>query len=115
MHGLNWTRRLDRCRHDTDGLVNFDVTCANNGAIVASEDASKCCSRRTRAYNAQTDGAMADLQGVIFDGSFTPVVCEAAPPVGQRCTSNAQCPAGKQCLAASPGSLIKICRVNDGI
>ncbi len=103
-HGLNWRRRVDMCRVDTDGLVNFAEYCAPNGTIVASNDANRCCSGLSRPYNAATDSHIAEAQGTVFDGTFTPVVCAAppsAPPKVKTCLSNAQCAADEICIDPS--------------
>lgn len=110
-HGLSWRRTLDRCRHDTDGRVDFAEYCAFDGTIVASNDTAKCCSQRARPYDAQRDAFMAGHQGLWLDGSFTPVVCEAAPapPTGaKQCLSNAQCQADERCMSR-PGTTVKFC------
>jgi hypothetical protein len=82
-HGLDWKRRVDRCRIDDDGAVDFAEYCAPNGTILASNDANRCCSGLSRAYDASLDSMKAQTQGVRFDGSFIPVVCKAPPaPAG---------------------------------
>lgn len=74
-HGLSWQRRVDRCRVDDDGLVDFDEYCAPRGVIVATEDAASCCSRRARALNIFFDFVRIARQRVLVDDSFQPVVC----------------------------------------
>lgn len=106
-HGLNWKRRVDMCRVDSDGIVDFAEYCAPSGTIVASTDASRCCSKATRSYSAATDAAQAAAQGVSFDGSFARVVCTAPPPSPtapkpvKTCFTNAQCAADEICMDPS--------------
>jgi hypothetical protein len=120
VHGLNWRRKVDQCRVDDDGIVDFAEYCAPAGTIVASGDRTKCCGRRTRAYRASRDLGKAIAQAVIFDGTFTPRVCIGSAPAqaptggssggtttppsvnGKPCTQNSQCGSGAIC--ASPGA-----------
>jgi hypothetical protein len=107
-HGLNWRRRIDTCRVDTDGVVDFAEYCAPAGTIVASTDAARCCSGATRAFNATTDASTAEAQRVVFDGSFVARVCTApppppsapAPPAPKPCFNHSQCTATQICASA---------------
>lgn len=108
-HGLNWSRRVDMCRVDNDGIVNFSEYCAPNGTVLAQGDQNRCCSGLSREYSAATDAAQANAQGVTFDASFTPVVCRAPPAkppakpsTGPKlCSTQAQCASDEICIAPS--------------
>jgi hypothetical protein len=111
-HGLNWKRRVDMCRIDNDGIVNFSEYCAPNGTVLAQGDENRCCSGLSRAYSAATDAAQAGAQGVSFDGSFTPVVCKAPTTTtstgAKACFSQDQCAADEICIAPT-GTTTKYC------
>ena len=95
-HGLQWHRTVNRC--EISSAVVMSEYCAPDDTILASADAAKCCSGRTRAYDAQADRLHHDLQGVTVDGSYTPIVCDHAPAVTSSCTTDAQCRAGTSCF-----------------
>jgi hypothetical protein len=126
VHGLNWRRKVNQCRVDDDGIVDFAEYCAPAGTIVASGDRQKCCGRRTRAYRTGRDLGKAIAQAVVFDGTFRPRVCVGNPPAtpptgggsggtstppsvnGKPCTQSSQCGAGAICAAPSAGKP-KVC------
>jgi hypothetical protein len=122
VHGLNWRRRLNQCRIDNDGRVDFAEYCAPAGTIVARPDRARCCGGRTRAFRIERDFFQAVSQALVLDGSFTPRVCTGAAPAspstgsgstppsinGRPCTTNAQCGSGAICATPQPGDP-KVC------
>jgi hypothetical protein len=105
--GLSWQRKVNRCVHNRRGRVDFTSYCAPGGTVVASGDAAKCCSRRASPYEPQRDFLNVMIQGARLDGTFTPVVCEAeagSMPIGNACTSDAQCAPGTSCFQGVCGA-----------
>jgi len=49
--GLLWARRIDFNETNSTGIVNHAEYCAAANTLVPPEDASKCCSRATRALD----------------------------------------------------------------
>ncbi len=99
-HNLVWRRRVDTCRVDADGIVNFAEYCAPDGTILGEGDERRCCSGTARPYSTSADSERGTVQAVVFDGSFVPVVCNASrttiePP---SCTPT-QCAADEICVA----------------
>lgn len=47
--GLFWERLVDFARPNRTGIVEFNLYCAPKDSLIPPGDATKCCSRRTRA------------------------------------------------------------------
>jgi hypothetical protein len=54
-----WSRRIDFSERNATGVVNHAEYCAPANTLLPPEDASKCCSRTTRALNAAESVAAA--------------------------------------------------------